>query len=199
MTEWLSGCSSHAGRVAEWLSGSSSHSGRVAEWLSGCSSHSGRVKARPQLSVFASEDERYYPTPPTPPNQSPTPAQCVCLQAKMNVITTPPHPTTPHQSPTPAQCVCLQANVNVFLPHPTRPPPNQSPTPAQCVCLQANVNVITPPHPHPTNSCACTRETQEGGLFARAHVSQKTRAQVRPRPLRSLGIEPSDSVRTVGC
>ena len=59
VTEWLSGCSSHSGRVtewllqplwqsgwvaapatlgrvAEWLSGSSSHSGRAAEWLSGC-------------------------------------------------------------------------------------------------------------------------------------------------------------------
>ena len=60
LTEWLSGCSSHSGRVAgawvarpatlaEWLSGCSTHSGRatlsgwVAEWLSGCSSHSGRV------------------------------------------------------------------------------------------------------------------------------------------------------------
>ena len=43
LAEWLSGWSSHSGRVAEWLSGWSSHSGRVAEWLSGWSSHSGRV------------------------------------------------------------------------------------------------------------------------------------------------------------
>ena len=33
LAEWLSGCSSHSGRVAEWVSGSSSHSARVAEWL----------------------------------------------------------------------------------------------------------------------------------------------------------------------
>ena len=38
LAEWLSGCSSHSGRVAEWLSDCSSHSGRVTEWLSGCSS-----------------------------------------------------------------------------------------------------------------------------------------------------------------
>ena len=43
MAEWLSGWSSHSGRVAEWLSGWSSHSGRVAEWLSGWFSSSGRV------------------------------------------------------------------------------------------------------------------------------------------------------------
>ena len=39
------------------------------------------------VRVFASETECFYPTPP---NQSPTPAQCVCLQAKLNVI--PPNP-----------------------------------------------------------------------------------------------------------
>ena len=131
------------------------------------------------VRVLASEDERYYPTPPTPPNQSPTPAQCVCLQAKMNVISPP---TPPNQSPTPAQCVCLQAKMKVISPpHPTHPkpdpssvrvfasederyyptpPPNQSPTPAQCVCLQAKMNVISRPPPHPTNSCACARETK---------------------------------------
>ena len=53
--------------------------------------------------------------------------------------------------PTPAQCVCLQAKLNVITPsHPT--PPNQSPTPAQCVCLQANMHVIAPPHPTPSNN-----------------------------------------------
>ena len=70
------------------------------------SPHPTQPKPDPRsVRVFASEDERYYPTPPHPtkarpqlsaPNQSPTPAQCVCLQAKMNVIT-PPRPTPPQK------------------------------------------------------------------------------------------------------
>ena len=102
---------------------------------------------------------------PTPPNQ--TPAQCVCLQANMNVII--PDPTPPNQSPTPAQCVCFEDERY----YPT--PPNQSPTPAQCVCLQANMNVITQPHPTPPHQllrvhtwdsrrgvvCACAREPKD--------------------------------------
>ena len=77
--------------------------------------------------------------------QSLTPGQCVCLQAKMNVIT-PPHPSPPNQSPTPGQCVCLQAKMNVITPPRPTPP---------------KMNVITPPHPTP--------ET-----LARARVGPKT-------------------------
>ena len=69
------------------------------------------------VRVFASETERYYPTPP---NQSPTPAQCVCLQAKLNVIT-PPHPTQPKPDP---------SSVRVFASETERYPPNPCcPTP----------------------------------------------------------------------
>ena len=72
---------------------------------------------------------------------------------------TPPHPTPPNQSPTPAQCVCLQANMNVIIPDPT--PPNQSPTPAQCVCFEDEHYYPTPPHPTKArpqlSACVCKR------------------------------------------
>ena len=129
------------------------------------------------VRVFASEDERYYPTPP---HQSPTPGQCVCLQAKMNAIT-PPHPTQP--KPDPISRVFASEDERYYLtpPHPTQPkpdprsvrvfasederyyptPPNQSPTPAQCTQPKPDPSSVrvfasederyypTPPHPTP--------------------------------------------------
>ena len=118
-----------------------------------------RRTAKKTMSITA---EKVTLTHPTPPNQSPTPAQCVCLQANMNVITLP-HPTQPKPDPSsvrvfaseteryyptpphptkarPQLRVCVCKRNWTLLPHPTQP--NQSPTPAQCVCLQAKLNVI---------------------------------------------------------
>ena len=61
--------------------------------------------------------------------QSPTPGQCVCLQAKMNVIT-PPHPTQPKPDP---------RSVRVFASederyYPTPPHPTKARPHLACVC-----------------------------------------------------------------
>ena len=74
------------------------------------------------------------------------------------------HPTPLHHTP------CLEPK-DVITPHPTPPYPMP----------RAQGRYHTPPHSTPPEPCACARETQEGGVFARAHVNQKTRARLRPR------------------
>ena len=129
-------------------------------------------------------------------------AQCVCLQAKMNVITPPPHPTQPKPDPSTVRVFASEDERYYPTPtHPTQPkpdpssvrvfasederyqpppptPPNQSPTPAQCVCLQAKMNVISPPHPTPQTLARARVRLKT--RVARVCVRLKTRAQVRP-------------------
>ena len=84
----------------------------------------------------------------------------------MNVIT-PPHPTPPNQSPNPAQCVCLQANMNVITPpHPHSTQPKPEPSSVRVSASEHERYHPTPPHPTPPhvhggcgfsneNACVC--------------------------------------------
>ena len=86
-----------------------------------------RRTAKETMSITA---EKVTLPHPTPPNQSPTPAQCVCLQAKVNVIT-PPHPTQPKPDPSLVRVFASETErYYPTPPHPTKAQPQLS----ACVC-----------------------------------------------------------------
>ena len=94
------------------------------------------------VRVFASEDERYYTTPPTQPKPNPISVRVFASEDE-RYYPTPPQPTQP--KPDPRSVRVFASEDERYYSTPPRPTPPK-------------MNVITPPHPR--NSCACARETK---------------------------------------
>ena len=110
------------------------------------------------VRAFASEDERYYPTPPHPTKARPHLSACVCKRR----WTLLPHPTPSHPTkarPQLSACVCKRRWT--LLPHLTPSHPTKArPQLSACVCKRRWTLLPNPAPPHPRNSCACARETK---------------------------------------